>query len=341
MKVHERFPRAVCTLLLLLFAPVRTPGTLFAQATLLNPTPYIISGNVRLPDGSLARQVAVRVTSTTGLDRRTYTDDSGRYEFRDLPRGHYYLSASNPDDPDQISGTPEVDTARAFITTISVNLYFRSKSEKTVRQPPASPVISAKESAQHVPRKALKSFNRGIKFCQEGKFNQAEKEFTDALEIYPDYFQALSERGNLHVSQGHIGEASQDFERALQLNAEYGPALRGAGICEFHVGKYMDALRYLEKAVAAEPNVSKDYMLLGLTYAALDRLGAARMVFQQALNLDPKGSARAHFHLANIDIRENRVGEAISELDAYLAALPDAPDKEKILALRAELRRKQ
>jgi len=61
----------------------------------------------------------------------------------------------------------------------------------------------------------------------------------------------------------------------------------------------------------------------------------------QALSLDPKGSARAHFHLANIYIRESRPAEAISEPDACLSALPDAPDKEKVLALKSQLRRKQ
>ena len=42
-----------------------------------------------------------------------------------------------------------------------------------------------------------------------------------------------------------------------------------------------------------------------------------------------------------LDIRENRPGEAIRELDAYLAAVPDAPDKEKVLALRSQLRQKK
>jgi len=64
------------------------------------------------------------------------------------------------------------------------------------------------------------------------------------------------------------------------------------------------------------------------------------MAFQQALSLDPKGFARAHFHLANIYIRENRTAEAINELDAYLAALPEAPDREKVIALQSQLRRK-
>ena len=336
-----RLRPAACSLLIFLFAPVCMSRTLFGQATSVSPAPYVILGSVRLPDGSMARQVAVRLTSTTGYERQVFTDDNGRYEFRDLTRGHYFLSASHPEDPDQVSDDAEVDTSRAFITRITINLSLHYKSVKAVQQSAGSPVISAKESAQHVPRQALKAFDRGVKFSREGKAEQAEQELTRALRIFPDYFQALCERGSLYVAQGRIAEAREDFKRALQINPEYGPALCGFGICEFHAGKYIDAIDYLEKAVTAEPNVSRDYFLLALAYGAVDRWGAARMSFLQALNLDPKGAARAHFHLANIYVRENRLEEAISELDAYLSAVPDAPDKDEVLALKARLRQKQ
>ena len=146
---------------------------------------------------------------------------------------------------------------------------------------------------------------------------------------------------SLAISLLRIPEASRDFEHALQIDPEYGPALRGSGICRLHAGKYLDAAKDLEKAVAAEPNVPRDYIFLGMAYAAIDQREPARAAFQHALSLDPQGSARAHFHLANLDIRENRPGEAIRELDAYLAAVPDAPDKEKVLALRSQLRQKK
>jgi tetratricopeptide (TPR) repeat protein len=338
---RTRLRPAAFSLLTLLLASVCMSSALFAQATSVSPAPYVILGSVSLPDGSLAGQVAVRLTSTTGYERQMFTDDNGRYEFRDLPRGHYFLSASNPEDRDQVSDDAEVDTSRAFITRITVNLSLRYKPVKAVQQPAGSPVITAKESAQHVPRKALKVFDRGVKFSREGKAEQAEQELTRALRIFPDYFQAFCERGSLYIAQGRIAEAREDFQRALQINPEYGPALCGFGICEFHLGKYIDAIDYLEKAVTAEPTVSRNYFLLALAYGALDRWGAARMAFLQALNLDPKGAARAHFHLANIYIRENRLEEAISELDAYLSTVPDAPDKDEVLALKARLRQKQ
>jgi len=312
-----------------------------AQTTSAGRTPYVVSGSVRLPDGAPARRAVVRVTSTTGLDRQTLADDSGHYELRDLPRGRYFLSATNPDDPDQASDYAELDLSRSFSFGININLYLRYKPEKKSQHPAGSPVVSARESAQRIPKQALKAFERGVKFSRGGKLGQAEQEFTEALDLFPEYFQALSERGSLYIAQGRMREASQDFRHALELDPGYGPALRGRGICEFHAGRYSDAASFLEKAVVAEPNVSRDYIFLGLAYAALDRREPARAAYRRALSLDPKGSARAHYHLASLYIRENRPGEAISELDAYLAALPEAPDREKVIALQSQLRRKQ
>jgi hypothetical protein len=53
---------------------------------------------------------------------------------------------------------------------------------------------------------------------------------------------------------------------------------------------------------------------------------------------DPKGSARAHVYLANPHVIENQPAEAIAELDAYLAAATNAPDRDKLLALESQLR---
>lgn len=88
------------------------PFDLLGQATSVGRAPYVVSGNVRLPNGAPAPRVVVRVTSTTGSDRQTITDESGHYELRDLTRGRYVLTASNPEDPDQISDYAEVDVSR-------------------------------------------------------------------------------------------------------------------------------------------------------------------------------------------------------------------------------------
>ncbi len=95
----------------------------------------------------------------------------------------------------------------------------------------------------------------------------------------------------------------------------------------------------LNKAAAAEPHAAKTFMFLGLAHLVLDQREPAHASLQRALSLDPRESARAHVHLlATLFIRENRPGEALRELDAYLAAVPNPPETGRPLGVQFQLR---
>jgi len=307
------------------------PGALLAQAGA-----YTIFGTVRLPDGSAAGRVTVMLTGQSGLSRQVFTDDMGRYQITDLPRGRYSLRASNPEAPNQITDLAEVDMGRGFQTRISLNLFFRQRSDETA-ETVNSPVLSTKEASQKVPRAAQKAFDEGVKAGSSQKLDKAVAALSKAINFYPDYFQAFAERGHVQLAMGRASEAGQDFARALEINPVYGPALRGVGICQFEQGKYAEAVKNLETASSVEPNLGKTFLLLGVAYLSLDKPEAAQSALSRAVSLDPKGSARARLHLANLAIQGNQPEEAVAQLDAYLADVPNAPDAEKVRALRAQL----
>jgi Flp pilus assembly protein TadD len=100
-------------------------------------------------------------------------------------------------------------------------------------------------------------------------------------------------------------------------------------------------LRFLDEAVAKEPRDASAYLFLGLANAALGRREEARAALQKALTLDGEGSARAHVHLADLDLRENRNPEAAAELEAYLAQVPNAPDADKLRVLLTKIKSQQ
>jgi Tfp pilus assembly protein PilF len=52
-------------------------------------------------------------------------------------------------------------------------------------------------------------------------------EFNHAIELYPDYFQAFTERAQLFMSRNQLAEAEADFNRSLKINEKYAPSLRG------------------------------------------------------------------------------------------------------------------
>ncbi len=321
--------RRICFAILLLLAP-----PVHAQPA----ANHVIYGIVRLPNGEPASRVTVRVTSQSGLDWQVFSDDMGRYEIRDLPRGRYHVNAVNPADPNQFTEAVEADTGRSFSGRLLVHIYLRYRATAEPVREKGGAMVSVAEATQHIPRGALKAFEQAIKFRSNKKLEQALGSLGKAIELYPAYFQALAERGHLKIAMGQMKEAAEDFARALELDPRYGPALRGSGICKFQQEKFAEAIEDLESAIAVEPNVSKSFLFLGVSYLALDRRELARAALQKALNLDPEGSSRARVHLANLYLKENRLQEAADELHAYLTAVPASPDAEKLRAIEAQLR---
>ena len=296
---------------------------------------FSIYGTVSLPDGNPAIRVIVRISGLSGLNREVRTDNQGRYEFQGIPSGRYRLTVTNPADPSQFTDAVEADTSRTAGNRLLVHLYLRAAQAKKESK---AGVVSMAEASQQIPKDARKAFEEALRLKADNQLDQALKVFTRAIDFYPSYFQALAERGQLHIAKNQIVEAIADFERAVKLNEEWGPALRGLGYCYLEQQKFEDASRFLERAVAAEPGVANTHLFLGIATLALDRRGAAKSALQEALRLDSKGAVTAHIYLADLYARQERYTEAADELQIYLAASPGAPNAPRLKAKEAELR---
>ena len=296
---------------------------------------FIILGNVSLPDGKRASRVTVKITGMTGLNRETLTDDQGRYEFHGIPAGRYRLVATNPHDPAQNTGEVEADTGRTAGNRVVVHLFMRSAPAKHSGKPG---VVSVAEANQQIPKDARKAYEQGLRQKNDNKFEQAMSSFTRAIELYPEYFQALAARGELRIAMNQAAEAIEDFHAALKLNDAYEPALRGAGYCNLTQQKYAEAVEYLDRATAIKPDNAQTWLFLGIASLALDRREPARQSLQRALSLDAERGVTAHIYLADLYAREQRYREAADELQAYLKAKPKAPNAERLKQREAELR---
>ena len=297
---------------------------------------FIVTGSVSLPDGNPAARITVRITGQTGLNFETTTDNSGRYQFQ-VPAGRYRLSAVNPQDPEQSAENVEADTSRTAGNRLLVNLYMRTAPAK--RQGDAKPgVISAAEASQQVPKEARKAYEDGLKLKGRNQIEKALASFDRAIELYPDYFQALAERGEVRITTNKIDGALGDFEQALRLNKDYGPALRSAGYCKLEQQHFAEAIDYLERATAIEPGIANSQLFLGIANLALDRREPAGRALTEALKIDSRRAVTAHIYLADLYTRENKFKDAADELRAYLTARPDAPNAQSLAAKEAELR---
>lgn len=297
----------------------------------------MIFGRVSLPNGQPAARVKVFIEMMSGLKRDVLTDQEGNYEFRGMSAGRYRVYATNPEAPEQFSEPAESDSTRAYANRVQINIYLRLPMHG--KKESAKPgTVSVAEATQNIPKPARKAYEQGLKLQKENRAQEALAQFNQAIELYSDYFQALTERANLLMQQNKLREAETDFERALQLNAKYPPALRGLGYCQIQQQKFPAALVNLEKSFALEPNVPLTLLLLGYANLSLNRYEEAKQCLQQALKLNPESAARAHVYLAEVFAHEQKFNAAADEIRAYLKAKPDAADAVSLRKMEADWR---
>jgi len=295
---------------------------------------FTIAGQVSLPDGRPA--VHVLVTLTTSASRRqTYTVEQGRFEFLSMEAGSYSLTASSLGEPNQVSETLETNTNRTATSTLNVNLILRELAET---KKPRARAITAVEAQQRVPKEAHKAFSQGVRFKEGGQRDKALERFNRAIELYPAYFQAMYERGDIYVALRKLNEAAADFDQALKVDDHYGPALRGSGYCKLEKKEFAQAIDDFQLSLSAQPDNANTYLLLGIANLELDRREAAREALRKALSFNTQPVPRAHIYLANLYARELQYLQAADELHKYIEADPMAKDAAELREIEAKWR---
>jgi tetratricopeptide (TPR) repeat protein len=269
--------------------------------------------------------------------QETLSDDQGNYEFRGMIAGRYRMIATNPNDPEQYSERAESDTTRAYSNRLQIDIYLRQPLHSS-KEKPNPGTLNIVEATQEIPKQARQAYEKGLKFQKDNQAEKALASFNQAIEIYPEYFQALTDRGNLLMQYNKLPESLTDFERALQINPKYSPALRGAAYCNIQHRKYEQAIVQLEKSIAYEPKIPLTHMLLGYAYLSLNRYDEAKQALQQALKLGADNVARARVYLAEVYAHEQKFKEAADEIRAYLRLRPDAADAESLRRLESDWR---
>ncbi len=161
----------------------------------------------------------------------------------------------------------------------------------------------------------------GRALFQQGKLDDAEREFRAILRLTPAYAAAHLRLGDTLNNQGRLDEAAAEYALYLHAVPNDFDALTRMGIAQSRMGRHDEAIRALSSAVAIQPSNatahanlanallnkqdlpaaerearkavelnSQDavgFELMGLAVAAQGRLNEAREYFEAALKIDP------------------------------------------------------
>lgn len=288
-----------------------------------------LSGKVSLPDGNPAAQLPVTVSGTNGFSARTNTDDVGNFRFEGIPRSVYSVTVTLPKDSQFRAEPLLADTSREGLNFV-VSIFLRDPLGASVGKKESTQLVSTKVASQQIPKDARKALDKARKLREHKKFDAALAELEKAIGLFPDYFQAYTEKGTVQIQSSHEQKAFQDFSKAIQIFPEYEPALSGAGYCLLTLGKYEQSIDLLEKAIHLDATHVQNLLFLGIANLALSRWEKAQEALEQALRLNPAGMNSAHLYLANALAGQKLFSRAADELHTYLELNPGAPNADRL-----------
>ena len=137
-------------------------------------------------------------------------------------------------------------------------------------------------------------YARGVSLERSNRWNEAERDFRQALKLNPERAEVLNYLGYSFVDKGiNLEEAVSMLEKARALRPLDGMIADSVGWAYYKLGRFQEAARTLEEAVQLAPGASDINDHLGDAYWRIGRKIDARFQWQHALQLDPDEEQKA------------------------------------------------
>jgi tetratricopeptide (TPR) repeat protein len=179
-----------------------------------------------------------------------------------------------------------------------------------------------REALRIMPNQAIAHYNLGVTLATKGRYEEAIAHYKEALRIKPDYADAHNNLGVALKSQWKFEEAESQFYEALRIEPDYALAHYNLGIVLVSQGRYEEAIGHYLEALWIDPDDAKAHYNLGNALMHQGRLEEAITHFSEALRINPD-SAKMQYRLGVALVRMGKYDEAISHYQEALRIEPD------------------
>ena len=133
----------------------------------------------------------------------------------------------------------------------------------------------------------------GLLHLVRGHADSARRSFEHALEENLGFFPAHAELGELALGRFNRTVAARDFKQAAELAPDQAWMQERYGVGLLRMGRPLDAVAPLERAIALEPWYAEPYLMLGKAWEGAGDKDAALKAYQQFLERAPRRDTTA------------------------------------------------
>jgi tetratricopeptide (TPR) repeat protein len=220
-------------------------------------------------------QFAVDLQPVTGgggntIDR-AFVGPDGRFQFRNVTPGSYLIVVKDR------SG--QVVSQQYGNTNDMGSFSVRLPEER--KEKPISGLVSLAELSHNPPKAAMKAYREASKKGEQGDWTKSIELLEKAVQLDPDFLQAINNLGSHYMRVGRYDAAAQCFRRAIVL-APKTPMLHGnLAQSLLYLRDYQAAEAAAREAIAlnaSDPLTPRAQLALGLALAGRGEYTNARAI---------------------------------------------------------------
>jgi tetratricopeptide (TPR) repeat protein len=154
---------------------------------------------------------------------------------------------------------------------------------------PLDRCVTKKTMSADCVEQAWDLLRKAYQIQMEGDYDRAVELYKDSLEIFPTA-EAHTFLGWTYHFQGKVDDAIAECKRAIEVDPEFGNPYNDIGAYLIALGRYDEAIPWLERAIKASRYEPRHYphFNLGRAYIAKGMITRAREYFQEALRIEPR-----------------------------------------------------